>query len=221
MTSVEVCPICDIAGCRHIRERAAEVAAAPAMGGNDEWFYQPGFVQAFVRELPFERKGIPAIRYVNAAALTAATKRAERAEAERDELKRENRWLRGNCDADTEGVHTVITEGRYKFCAKCGETITPDKRRMAEAFAGRDQWKARADRLRAALDNAVARHKAEISAFEQQIEANNDYMSREGLNDHAANDACRTGIYYHMWALREIDPIRAAIAADTKEADHE
>lgn len=47
MTAVEVCPICDIAGCRHIRERATPTAqlsaalAVPEGGVSDEDFPDP------------------------------------------------------------------------------------------------------------------------------------------------------------------------------------
>ena len=67
--------------------------------------------------------------------------------------------------------------------------------------------------MRRASDEIVAWHKAEITALERQIEANTDYMRREGLHDHAANDACRSSIHGHNEAIRAVERIRAAIPA--------
>lgn len=45
---------------------------------------------------------------------------------ERDGLEIEElrRLLGGGCDANAGGYHTVITQGRYRFCGKCGESLT-------------------------------------------------------------------------------------------------
>ena len=48
---------------------------------------------------------------------------ADRIEAlinERDEWQR---IAGGGCDAANGGHHTVIREGKYSFCAKCGESL--------------------------------------------------------------------------------------------------
>lgn len=67
--------------------------------------------------------------------------------------------------------------------------------------------------MRQASDEIVAWHKAEITALERQIEANTDYMRREGLHDHAANDACRSSIHGHNEAIRAVERILAATPA--------
>lgn len=41
-----------------------------------------------------------------------------------DEIMYLRRRLGGGCDVNGGGDHTVITEGRYKFCGNCGETLT-------------------------------------------------------------------------------------------------
>jgi hypothetical protein len=94
----------------------------------------------------------------------AAAARIEELEAEvarltnnANAIERENKWLRGNCDASPDGVHTIISEGRYRFCGKCGETITPDKLRMAERFKELDLLRSEVAELRALLSEANAR----------------------------------------------------------------
>lgn len=58
-------------------------------------------------------------------------KRADQIERDKRELERltaenEDMWrcLGGGCDANADGDHTVITQGRYRFCGKCGESLT-------------------------------------------------------------------------------------------------
>lgn len=41
-------------------------------------------------------------------------------EAEITELRRQ---LGGGCDANNGGDHTVMSDGKYRFCANCGETL--------------------------------------------------------------------------------------------------
>lgn len=40
------------------------------------------------------------------------------------EIEDLRRRLGGGCDANAGGDHTVITQGRYRFCGKCGESLT-------------------------------------------------------------------------------------------------
>ncbi len=51
----------------------------------------------------------------------AAADRIDALEVEIAELRRQ---LGGGCEANNGGYHHVITQGRYKFCGKCGETLT-------------------------------------------------------------------------------------------------
>lgn len=44
--------------------------------------------------------------------------------AAQEEIEELRRRLGGGCDANGGGDHTVITEGRYKFCGDCGESLT-------------------------------------------------------------------------------------------------
>lgn len=44
----------------------------------------------------------------------------EEAAQEIEELRRK---LGGGCDANNGGDHTVISEGKYKFCGECGESL--------------------------------------------------------------------------------------------------
>lgn len=40
-----------------------------------------------------------------------------------DEIRELRRVLSGGCDAADGGSHVVIREGKYRFCANCGETL--------------------------------------------------------------------------------------------------
>ena len=40
-----------------------------------------------------------------------------------DEIEELRRRLGGGCEVRGGGDHLVITEGRYKFCGACGETL--------------------------------------------------------------------------------------------------
>ncbi|MGB1214766.1 MAG: hypothetical protein ACPG4X_15480 [Pikeienuella sp.] len=53
------------------------------------------------------------IEYVRATALEAAQARIAELE----------RRLGGGCDANNGGEHTVMSQGKYKYCAKCGESL--------------------------------------------------------------------------------------------------
>ena len=61
MTAVEVCPICDIAGCRHIRDRKAMTGEEPNMDGLIERlrYWKDGAVNILSRE---DREQAAAIR---------------------------------------------------------------------------------------------------------------------------------------------------------------
>jgi hypothetical protein len=93
-------------------------------------------------------------------------------------IERENKWLRGNCDASPDGVHTVIHEGRYRFCGKCGETITPDKLRMAERFKQFDLLEAEVARLREALKECADDLESYVNQ-EYTIEQRDKYPNME------------------------------------------
>lgn len=41
-----------------------------------------------------------------------------------DEIEELRRRLGGGCEVRGGGDHLVITEGRYKFCGDCGESLT-------------------------------------------------------------------------------------------------
>lgn len=58
-----------------------------------------------------------------AAEATVGTLTAQ-VEAMRGELAEANRRLGGGCDANSGGDHHVITQGKYHFCANCGESLT-------------------------------------------------------------------------------------------------
>jgi hypothetical protein len=95
----------------------------------------------------------------------AAEAKAEALEKERDEA----RALAGlGCDANAGAEHDPMSQGRYTFCTKCGETITqPDLRercRKAEAEVAE---------LRAQLSAAATRAEQAqklLSEFERAIE---------------------------------------------------
>ena len=60
-----------------------------------------------------------------------------RATSEADALRAENERLRDELDAlavcaASKGEHIVITQGNYKFCSECGETLTAKKIKDAE-----------------------------------------------------------------------------------------
>lgn len=105
-----------------------------------------------------------------AATLRALLARAEAAEAERDALRAERdeaRLLAGlGCDANGGGEHSVITQGTYRFCHKCGHTITqPDLReRCRKAEAERDA-------LRAQVEEAQASAIAIVGEMKERVEA--------------------------------------------------
>jgi hypothetical protein len=50
-----------------------------------------------------------------------------------DEIEELRRQLSGGCDADNGGLHTVMSDGKYRFCAKCGETLVGIKTRYCHA----------------------------------------------------------------------------------------
>lgn len=52
--------------------------------------------------------------------LTEFDKRHDEDSAEISELRRR---LGGGCDANNGGNHSVMSQGRYKFCGKCGESL--------------------------------------------------------------------------------------------------
>ena len=65
-----------------------------------------------------------------AAALTAALDEIERLTVDRNAMHEALNKLEV-CDA-SKAEHIIITEGRYRFCAECGETMTDKKIRDAE-----------------------------------------------------------------------------------------
>lgn len=54
-----------------------------------------------------------------------------------DEIEELRRRLGGGCEANDGGDHTVISEGRYKFCADCGESLTGVRYNHAPREAGK------------------------------------------------------------------------------------
>ena len=55
---------------------------------------------------------------------TAVADAADQIERDGREIEELRRLLGGGCDANAGGCHTVITQGRYRFCGKCGESLT-------------------------------------------------------------------------------------------------
>jgi NADH pyrophosphatase NudC (nudix superfamily) len=62
-----------------------------------------------------------------------AEERLAEARAEVDRLRGELASINGACDS-TKGEHVIMTQGKYKFCIHCGETMTAGKIKAAEDF---------------------------------------------------------------------------------------
>jgi hypothetical protein len=60
-------------------------------------------------------------------------KHTEAQAAEIARLRGELASIKGACDS-TKGEHVIMSQGRYKFCIHCGETMTAAKIKAAEDF---------------------------------------------------------------------------------------
>lgn len=112
------------------RAEAAEKALDEMTRRRDEWRKKAEGYDA-VRLALREKVGTPwppnMSRLLWAGIAADEKKRADDAEAEvarlREALGDAMRRLGGGCDANNGGDHTVITQGKYKFCSGCGETL--------------------------------------------------------------------------------------------------